>query len=68
MMEEQYAAVTERDKAISQLKSELSIAQAKLRDASHAEDIMRVLREELRMEKAQAMSYETAAQQAVAEP
>ena len=67
MMEEQYAAVTERDKAISQLKSELSIAQAKLRDASNAEDIMRVLREELRMEKAQAMSYETAAQQAVAE-
>ena len=52
MMEEQYAAVTERDKAIGQLKSELSIAQAKLRDASNVEDRMRILREELRMEKA----------------
>ena len=67
MIGEQYEAVTARDRAINQLRSELSIAQTMLRDASNAEDIMRVLREELRMEKAQTMSYETAGQQAVAE-
>ena len=67
MIGEQYEAVTARERTINQLRSELSIAQTMLRDASNAEDIMRVLREELRMEKAQTMSYETAGQQAVAE-
>ena len=67
MTGEQYEAVTARERTINQLRSELSIAQTMLKDASNAEDIMRVLREELRMEKAQTMSYETAGQQAVAE-
>ena len=53
MMGEQYEAVTAGERTINQLRSELSIAQTMLRDASNAEDIMRVLREELRMEKVQ---------------
>ena len=67
MMGEQYEAVTARGRTINRLRSELSVAQTMLRDASNAEEIMKVLREELRMEKAKSTSYETAAQQAVAE-
>ena len=67
MIGEQYEAVTARDRTINQLKSELSIAQNMLRDASNADDIMRVLREELRVERVKNMSLETAAHQALAE-
>ena len=65
MMDQQYAAVSERDQTISQLRAELGIAQEKLQNLANADNMVRHLREELGVARTQTVSY--AAQQAVSD-
>ena len=67
MLGQQYGAVTERDRTINQLKSELPISRNKLHDLSSAETLSKHLREELDVARAQFVTMESAAQQAVAD-
>ena len=66
-MRQQYEAVTERDRTINQLKSELPIARSKLQDLSNAETMAKHLREEVGVARVQFVSMESAAQKAVAD-